>query len=300
MKQHYLCLSVADVRGNTTHYSKIKRAVIDEEISFVFLCGDLLPKTGGSWSPSNKVRTIQLQKDFITDYFLDYLAELGRYAEVYAIFGNDDFRSNYPLMQRVASGRVHFLNNEVIRLPIADYKLYAAGYPYVALTPFLQKDWEKWDTERGKLPHKIYKSQGYTSENGKHYSVDFAYNGGGRATIAEDLQALARKSNPNQTIYIFHEAPFGTPLDMVAADNKYIKNGQLHVGSPAIREFIGREQPLLTMHGHIHETFRESGKYEWRHGASISVTAANDFTSDFVAFTRFTLPEIGVLDRVTV
>lgn len=297
MKKQALCLSAADIHGNRVQYEKLRNIVIEKGISFVFLCGDLLPKDGGLWHPDNKVRTIEMQANFISSYFLDYLTELGRHTTVYAIFGNDDFKSNYYLVEEAQLPNVHFLCNEVERLPVAGQELYVAGYPYVGLTPFLHKDWEKWDEEIGVLPHKTYRADGYSSENGKHVPVDRNTD---PSTIKNDLEHLAILSNPKKTLYIFHEAPYNTPLDIVAPDNKYINNGDLHVGSPAVREFIQNKHPLMTMHGHIHETFDQSGDFQWRQDGSISVTAANDFSSDILWYVLFSLPGLSHIERLSV
>ncbi len=295
MNSQTLCLSAADIHGNITQYEKIKKLVAEKHISFVFLCGDLLPKTGGTWTPENKVRTIQMQADFINDYFLGYLEELGKLAHVYAIFGNDDFRSNYHLASDANIQNVTFLEREVSTLPVEGQELYVAGYPYVGMTPFLHKDWEKWDTEVDKVPHKLYRTDGYSSADGAHFAVERAED---TDTIQGDLAELAKLSDPTKTVYIFHEAPYDTPLDMIAADNKYIKDDLMHIGSVAIREFIEKRQPLVTMHGHIHETFAESGDYKARIGQSLSLTAANDFASDTLSYVLFSLPETTYIERL--
>jgi len=295
MDSQILCLSAADIHGNTTQYEKIKAIAAEKQVSFVFLCGDLLPKTGGTWTPENKVRTIQMQADFIQDYFLGYLEELGKLTHVYAIFGNDDFRSNYHLVSEANIPNVTFLEREVATLPIDGQELYVAGYPYVGMTPFLHKDWEKWDTEVENVPHKLYRTDGYSSANGAHFAVERKEDTG---TIRNDLATLATLSDPRKTVYIFHEAPYDTPLDMIAADNKYIKDDQMHIGSMAIRDFIENSQPLVTMHGHIHETFAESGDYKTRIGQSLSLTAANDFASDTLSYVLFSLPDTSYVERL--
>jgi len=297
MTKQILCLSVADIHGNVVQYEKIKKLVSEKKISFVFLCGDLLPKTGGSWYLENKVRTIEMQAAFINDYFIDYLTELGKMAGVYAIFGNDDFKANYSLIKDANIPNVHFLSEEVEKLPVPNRELYVAGYPYIGMTPFLHKDWEKWDSDMGVLDHKIYRTDGYVSGNGKHSPVDLNDDLDCQSTIADDLRRLSSLSDPTKTIYIFNEAPFDTPLDMIAADNKYIKEDQLHIGSKAIRQFIESEQPLLTMHGHIHETFAESGDFKWQQGDSISITAANDFSVDELSYVLFSLPDLALIER---
>lgn len=295
MKQQLLCLSAADIHGNITQYEKIKKLVVEKGISFVFLCGDILPKTGGTWNLENKVRTIQMQADFINDYFINYLTELGRMTNVYAIFGNDDFKSNYHLLSEATIPGVTFLDGEVATLPIEGHDLFVAGYPNVGMTPFLHKDWEKWDIEPGNTPHKLYRTDGYTSADGGHVAIDHADNS---STIQEDLARLATLSDPRKTVYVFHEAPYNTPLDQIAPGNKYIKDDLLHIGSMAMRDFIEQQQPPVTMHGHIHETFDESGDYKWRTGESLSITAANDFASDTLSYVLFSLADTTQVERL--
>lgn len=296
MKQQFLCLSAADIHGNVTQYEKIKNIVAENNISFVFLCGDILPKDGGTWTPANKTRTISMQADFINNYFLRYLAELGQIAKVYAIFGNDDFISNYHLVKEAGIPNVTFLDGEIAKLPILDQELYVAGYSHIGLTPFLHKDWEKWDMNPGNIPHKLYRTDGYSSVEGKHIAIDRIDS---PSTIQGDLRQLRALGDPQKTVYIFHEAPYDTPLDMIAPDNKYIKDGQLHIGSVAIRNFIENAHPLLTMHGHIHETFAQSGDYKWQSRKSMSVTAANDFSSDTLSYVLFSLPTLSRVERLS-
>lgn len=280
------CLSVADIHGNKTQYEKIIDLVRRHDARHVFMCGDLLPKDGGSWHPENTVRTIAMQAAFIDDYFVDYLNRLGKVANVYAIFGNDDFMANYHLVEHLAIPNVTFLNNQVAKLADSDHDLSVAGYPYVSVTPFLHKDWERWDEVPGVLPYKIHRTDGYISEKNEHLPIDLKTD---QRTIAADFDQLAILSDPARTIYVCHEAPFDTPLDQICPTNKYIDGDQVHIGSRALRNFIELRQPFMTMHGHIHETFAESGDFMWRCGKSVSVTAANDFSSETLSYVLFSL-----------
>ncbi|MVT13964.1 MAG: hypothetical protein GPW19_00395 [Euryarchaeota archaeon] len=63
------------------------------------------------------------------------------------------------------------------------------------------------------------------------------------------------------TILDFHAPPYGTSLDLAPKLDKDLKpvtvSGHIieeHVGSISIREAIERYQPLLGLHGHIHES----------------------------------------------
>jgi Icc-related predicted phosphoesterase len=50
----------------------------------------------------------------------------------------------------------------------------------------------------------------------------------------------------------------------------------VHVGSIALQRFIAARQPLLTLHGHVHESARLSGSWQDRIGRTHLFTAAHD------------------------
>jgi Icc-related predicted phosphoesterase len=84
-----------------------------------------------------------------------------------------------------------------------------------------------------------------------------------RETIREDLNRLPRPLQNKRAIYIMHSPPFGTRLDLI--------QGGKSAGSRSIKAFIEEYQPLLTLHGHIHESPDFSGHYFDRIGETISV-----------------------------
>ncbi len=81
--------------------------------------------------------------------------------------------------------------------------------------------------------------------------------------IRKDLERLGKSSDPGKTVFVFHAPPYGTNLDL-------LYNGE-HTGSRAIREFIEKEQPLLTLHGHIHESPEMSGNFMDRIGKTLCI-----------------------------
>jgi Icc-related predicted phosphoesterase len=50
----------------------------------------------------------------------------------------------------------------------------------------------------------------------------------------------------------------------------------VHVGSIAIRRFIEERQPLVTLHGHIHESARLTRAWRQAIGRTACLTAAHD------------------------
>jgi uncharacterized protein len=72
-------------------------------------------------------------------------------------------------------------------------------------------------------------------------------------------RALEHAPDPDHTILNFHAPPYGSKLDNAPALNQdlsYVSGGQAlrPVGSTAVRGAVERFQPLLSLHGHIHES----------------------------------------------
>jgi len=82
------------------------------------------------------------------------------------------------------------------------------------------------------------------------------------ANLEEMIEALASKvARPETAVYNLHVPPINTQLDKAPAvshDFNYVKEGLgikfIHAGSSAVRESIERHNPLLGLHGHIHES----------------------------------------------
>jgi Icc-related predicted phosphoesterase len=72
-------------------------------------------------------------------------------------------------------------------------------------------------------------------------------------------RALSAADDPSTTILNFHAPPYGSKLDNAPAlnpDLSYVSGGQAlkPVGSTSVRDAVQRFQPLLSLHGHIHES----------------------------------------------
>lgn len=83
------------------------------------------------------------------------------------------------------------------------------------------------------------------------------------ARAAQDLR------DPEGAVFVFHVPPYDSGLDMAPELDEGLRirhaGGQVllrPVGSTAVREAIERFQPLLSLHGHIHESpgFRRIGR----------------------------------------
>jgi len=89
----------------------------------------------------------------------------------------------------------------------------------------------------------------------------------GEEEIKKDLKKLSDKLAAEKTVYVFHAPPYGTKLDMIF-------DGE-HKGSKAIRDFIKKKQPLLTLHGHIHEAYEVSGAIKQKIGKTLCINPGN-------------------------
>jgi Icc-related predicted phosphoesterase len=78
--------------------------------------------------------------------------------------------------------------------------------------------------------------------------------------LGERIEAMARNvSDFSHAIFNLHCPPFRSGLDeapAIDADLKLMHGGRAlrPVGSTAVRQLIDKHQPLLSLHGHIHES----------------------------------------------
>jgi Icc-related predicted phosphoesterase len=88
---------------------------------------------------------------------------------------------------------------------------------------------------------------------------------------------LAQIKDMSRAIFNFHPPPYGTSLDEAPAldeDLRPIHGGRAlrHVGSTAVREAIDKHQPMLSLHGHIHE-----GKGITRIGKTLAINPGSAY-----------------------
>lgn len=147
----------------------------------------------------------------------------------------------------------------------------AYGYAYVPPTPFSLKDWERYDVSRYVDPGCI------SPEDGKH-SVIIDMRKERNATIRDDLDRLTGGDDLDNAIMLFHAPPYETNLDRAALDGKTVDHVPLdpHIGSIGIRRFIEARQPLVTLHGHVHESARLTGSWRDCIGRTHAFSAAHD------------------------
>ena len=277
------CLFATDLHGHTDRYEKLFRAVGESTPRGLFLGGDLLP---------HFAHKQDVPDDFLGGYLAPRLESLrttmgDRYPRVFVIMGNDDLRVEESKVRRIAEGGLwEYAHSR--RFELDGYPVY--GYACVPPTPFLLKDWEKYDVSRYTPPGSV------SPEEGRR-SVPVEIRGVRYSSIAEDLQMLVGDDDLTDAILLFHTPPHDTALDRAATDGKMIDHVPLdvHVGSIAVRRLIETRQPLVTLHGHIHESTRLTGKWRDRIGRTHMFNAAHDGPE--LALVEFDLENAGGATR---
>jgi Icc-related predicted phosphoesterase len=262
------CVFVSDLHGYPDRYEKLFSIIERERPAAVFVGGDILPT--GFVAPSEFPAE---HEEFIADYLVRRLFTIrdalkGRYPRVFLILGNDDGRLCEPsILDAAAQGIWEYVHDH--KVAFGEYVVY--GYQYVPPTPFLLKDWERYDVSRYVDPGSVSPEEGRRSVPVREGETRYA-------TIQEDLKCLVGKDSCARAIFLFHSPPHDTKLDRAALDGLKVDHVPLdpHVGSVAIRRFIESRQPLITLHGHIHESARITGNWRDQLGRTHMFSAAHD------------------------
>ncbi|MBI2108495.1 metallophosphoesterase [Candidatus Woesearchaeota archaeon] len=236
----------SDLHGTKPLYERLAKKASEDGIKAIVIGGDLCPRGGATLQ-----ETVKTQKDFLEKFMIPLLEKANK--QVFLIMGNDDFRINEAILENNNIKNIHYINKKSLKI---NKKFNIAGYGFVNPTPFRLKDWEKDEGFDSAKPTPLFPEEIRTADREK-------------GTIIGDLGNLGKLSNPKNTIYVIHTPPFNTKLDVITDGT--------HVGSRAVRQFIEEEQPLLTLHGHIHESPRISGSWRDNIGKTICINAGSSY-----------------------
>jgi hypothetical protein len=174
------------------------------------------------------------------------------------ILGNHDWLCTYDAMVSLEqAGLIQVIRpDNATRLVGYDF----LGYWFAPPCPYTVKDFERLD-----FPGQPYQFDGgviWDRRQRRPVRVNGGTYLGQMLSMREDLEQMPLIGTPDW-ILVAHAPPFQTDLDMLTDVG--------HVGSRSIKDFILQRQPLLSLHGHIHESPRLSGRF-WQHlGRTIAV-----------------------------
>ncbi len=230
-------LYVTDLHGDKEKYRKTLELAIEKEINVIVNGGDMLPKLGE--------RHLE-QPEFINGFLRDYFGELQDNNITYlTMLGNDDLLTVDALFEDVC-GEFENVHN------IAGKKIYIDGYEIIGMNyildhPFGCKD--RVITEKRYIPQRqLSPFAGISNEYGYDRIFNwFEYSRTELPQMCDVLDGLPAPENPQRAIYVMHMPPAGLKLGQLLYQD-------LDIGSADIYDFLKVEQPLLTLHGHIHES----------------------------------------------
>ncbi|MDY6799726.1 MAG: metallophosphoesterase [Bacteroidota bacterium] len=278
------CYFVSDLHGKIERYEKLFDKIKSGKPDVLFIGGDIFP----NFYPKNEY----LFNDFVLDFLFPKFQQLKfilkeQYPTIFLILGNDDPKSEeIKMIEGEKKGLWNYIHNKKVR--IRDNVVY--GYANIPPTPFIFKDWERYDVSRYVDPGCIHPTEGKRSVE---ENIDIEW-----ATIKDDLNSLVSDDSMEKAIFLFHSPPYQTNLDRAALDGQTFDHVPLdvHVGSIAIQRFIEKKQPLLTLHGHIHESSRIMGDWKQKSGKTWMFTAAYDFPK--LAIVKFNLDDLDNAKRI--
>lgn len=259
---------VTDLHGKSRRYNLLFEKIKNEEPEAVLIGGDILP-----FSYAGTADTKAGPDYFLSIYLREQLTKLQKameekYPRILVIMGNDDAKIFEKRLYELESDNLlEYINLKFRNISGFD----VAGYSYNPPSPFQLKDWEKYDVSQ-------YVDPGCTHPTAGFRSIKLPENKIKYSTIKDDLKEIADKKNLKKTIFLFHSPPYNTKLDRAALDGKKVAHVPLdvHVGSIAIQRFIKKEQPLLTLHGHIHESTRLTEKWQDKIGNTYCFNGAGE------------------------
>lgn len=272
-----LCLFVSDLHGKVNRYEKLFKYIEEQVPGAVFLGGDLLPA-----SILHSFRAGANMPDFVIDFLALKFRELrermqDNYPHIFIILGNDDPRiKEAEILTTEEEGLWHYIHGKIHNY----FGTIVMGYSFVPPTPFLLKDWEKFDMEETVRPGCLHPNDGFlTTDHVQDKS----------STIMQDLDVLSEEQEFGNAICVFHSPPYNCCLDKAALDGVKVEGKLIdpHVGSIAIKEFIAQKKPRITLHGHIHEASRLTGSWKEKIYDTIVMSAA--YEGPELAVVRFTI-----------
>lgn len=238
------------LHGDQRLFREVILAAETENASHLIFGGDTFPNVA---APDHSIA--ETQADFLEAVVKPFLEDLRLRSRAIVIFhpGNNDYR--FPTVSRLKAwaktqrGRVAVADDGSFKnlLPVP-----IVAYPYVPPTPCEVKDWEKWDdAETGnRIPETFV--HGVMSEELRGTTPVLLSPSHAGDTIQGDLEARALSLPANAPfVLLAFGPPFETPLDLLSPGE--------HIGSRALRQFIEKTKPVVSLHGHAHQSPRVNG-----------------------------------------
>ncbi len=257
MKTLFTC----DLHGRYGMYEETCALAVREQVGCVILGGDLFPTlipnplhliSGSADFQDDLKGQLRFVEDFLVPSLGTFLEENPGLRILYTP-GNHDW---IPAVELLGELLPQALN--IHESPCRVDGISFSGYACVTDSTFWVKDYARRDlTGDPYVPSKfaiVSRTDRLVHSPGGEYAM-------AHRSIEEDLAALDLP-DPLRSVCVFHCPPYATGVDT-------LHNGK-PIGSRAIRAFLERTQPLLSLHGHIHEAPYVSGVFSTRLGSCLA------------------------------
>jgi Icc-related predicted phosphoesterase len=248
----------SDAHGDLELYRAAGEAALNTKADALIFGGDLCP---GTPSPRH-IDLPQSQPAFLLEQLAPLVEEWKNNLPAMAtcvIPGNDDCGTILAALEEMETRKL-LVNLHQKKVALHNFEL--IGLAFVPPTPFSFKDFERRDTPQSPGMEPQLARPVLATADGFKTIEDFDAYLDSQPTIEEELGRL-NPERPRKTVAVMHAPPFGTRCDVLF-------NGE-HIGSRAIRQWIEQHQPLLTLHGHIHESPKQSGSFFDRIGSTLVI-----------------------------
>jgi uncharacterized protein len=249
-------LYCSDLHGSEGHYARLSIAAKTHAPDIIILGGDMLPDDS-ALDPETLGKG---QPEYVRQQFRQAVTELRgscRLQTVLVIFGNHDWASSAVAVKKLADeGLVVALDHKTV---FESGGLRFLGYSCTPPTPWFVKDFERLDMPGDVAPLLGGARWDPRFSKAMAHASPLIYNE--VPTIADELAELESPAQP--WVLVAHAPPFGTNLDRSYKGESW--------GSRAIRAAIEKHQPLLSLHGHVHESPVVSGSPIHRLGKTVAI-----------------------------
>lgn len=238
-------LYATDLHGDKDKYNKLLELAIDGDIKLIVNGGDMLPK---------QCDRHMEQPVFINEFLREYFQKCKKQnIEYLAMLGNDDLQTLDKLFSNVCNEFDNVYDMAGTKADINDYEF--IGMNFILDHPFGCKD--RVVTEKHYIPQRqLGMVAGISTETDYDRIYNWLeYSMTNLPQMCDILNQLPVPQNPDKTIFISHMPPAGLRLGQ-------LRYQDLDIGSVDIYEFLKDKQPLLSLHGHIHES-PDTQKGKW-------------------------------------
>lgn len=234
-------LYCTDLHGAKWKFERIFEITKSLNVEIVINGGDMLPHG-----------TILAQNEFINGFLDNHFSKFNEEKINFLVMlANDDFSIFDSSFEKICNKYQYVISIAQSKFSI-DKEFEFLGMNWVTDFPFALKDRARKDTKDFVFPKQFGKPL-LSTLNGWNYIDDWISYSDSLPTIEDEINKLIKPNNMESAIYIIHTPPYNLGLDICSDGSS--------VGSKAIYNFLAENQPLISLHGHIHESPEMSGQW---------------------------------------